>query len=319
MKLKPLGATNLKVSELCLGTMQFGWYLDEAASFAMLDLFAEAGGNFLDTADMYSNWAPNNPGGVSEQIIGRWLKSRGIRDRMIIATKCRGRMWTGPDGEGLSRVHILKACDASLKRLGVDTIDLYQAHWDDESVLQEETMGAFDALVREGKVRFVGCSNFSSDRLSSSLDVSGRNGIARYTVIQPQYNLVFRKDFELMTRFVCKENNVVSIPYSPLGGGLLSGKYHQASRRPSSHRTDYITRYTSKEADKIIYRVMEMSRTLGLMPIQLALRWVMEQPTVVSPIIGASSNDQLIDLLSALRLGIRKETIEELTRISESV
>ena len=316
MKTKTLGGTGLRVSEICLGTMQFGWYLDEPAAFGMMDFFVDAGGNFLDTADMYSNWAPNNPGGVSEQMIGRWMKARGNRSRIVLATKCRGTMWAGPDGGGLTRSHILRACEESLRRLGTDTIDVYQAHWDDEAVPQEETMGAFDALVRDGKVRFVGCSNFSAGRLSSAVEISNRGKIARYTVIQPQYNLVYRSDFESATRAVCLENKIASIPYSPLGGGLLTGKFHASKHPGSSHRSDYITRYAGKDADRVILRLMDMARSLEVLPHQLALRWIMEQPTVAAPIIGASSNDQLADLLAAPKLNIGKKSIEELTRFS---
>src|SRR3990170_3556411 len=166
MDLRPFGTTDLRVSPICLGTMQFGWTADEHASFAVLDAFVEAGGNFLDTADIYSNWAPGNPGGVSEEIIGRWLKARGNRDKLVIATKLRGRMWDGPDGEGLGRAHIERAGEDSLRRLQVETIDLYQTHWPDEDVAIEETLAVFGELIAAGKVRHVGASNYNATQLA---------------------------------------------------------------------------------------------------------------------------------------------------------
>ncbi|MBI4180225.1 aldo/keto reductase [bacterium] len=315
MKLTTLGGTGLKVSPICLGTMQFGWYVDERAAFSMMDFFVDAGGNFLDTADMYSNWAPGNPGGVSEQIIGRWLKSRKNRNRMVIATKCRGKMWEGKDGEGLSRSHILRACDDSLRRLGVDVIDVYQAHWDDDVVPQEETMAAFDRLVKDGKVRAIGISNFSADRLASALDAADRQDGALYQTNQAQYNLVYREDYEKATRAVCQSRNIACIPYSPLGGGLLTGKFHRKDN-PDTHRTDYIKRYTSDKADRAVRRLIELADDAGVAPLQLALRWIMAQPTVVSPIVGASTNAQLGEILDSLKADIPEGMIGELTAAS---
>lgn len=318
MKRKQLGATGLNVSEICLGTMQFGWYMDEAASFSMMDYFIERGGNFLDTADMYSNWAPNNPGGVSEQIIGRWLKARKNRSALVIATKCRGRMWQGADGEGLSRSHILRACEDSLRRLGIDCIDVYQSHWDDDVVPQEETMAAFDALVQQGKVRNIGCSNFKAGRLRSAQKIAREKNSAPYRTIQPQYNLAFRAEYESEVRGACQETGVACIPYSPLGGGLLTGKFHQ-KEKPKTNRAEYITRYTSKKADEIVLKLLSLSKSLDVQPLQLALRWVMAQPTVVSPIIGASTNEQLKSILDSAELNLPEEILPELTQLSAGV
>lgn len=311
MQTKPLGRTGLLVSEICLGTMQFGWYMDERASHAMLDFFVDRGGNFLDTADMYSNWAPNNPGGVSERIIGTWMKSRGNRDRIVLATKCRARMWEGADGEGLSRPHILRACEDSLKRLGTDRIDLYQAHWDDDWVPQEETMEAFNLLVKQGKVLHLGCSNFTAKRLQSALDISGRRGLARYDTLQPQYNLVFREEYEDETQKICQANDIACIPYSPLGGGLLTGKYH-GGKKPESVRADYVNRYASDQTDSTVRRLIDHSKKLDVKPLQLALRWIMSQPTVVSPIIGASTNAQLAEILDAADIQIPAGALHDL-------
>lgn len=314
MKQKPLGVTGLFVSEICLGTMQFGWYVDERASHAMMDFFVERGGNFLDTADMYSSWAPNNPGGVSEQIIGRWMKARGNRGRIVLATKCRARMWDGKDGEGLSRSHIQRACEDSLKRLQIDHIDVYQTHWDDDVVPQEETMEALDALVKQGKVGHLGCSNFSAGRLASALDICKRRGFAPYETIQPQYHLAYRDDYEKATRKICEDNKIAAIPYSPLGGGLLTGKFH-AGKPPQTNRADYVKRYASEKADRVIPKFLEMAKDAGVKPLQLAMQWIMAQPTVVSPIIGASNTEQLGEILDSVKIKFPKETLEKLTSL----
>jgi aryl-alcohol dehydrogenase-like predicted oxidoreductase len=234
MNYRNLGRTGLKVSELCLGTMQWGWTADEKTSWQVMDAFVEAGGNFIDTADIYSNWAPNNPGGVSEEIIGRWMKARNNRHQMVVATKVRGRMWEGPNGEGLSRVHILKACEDSLRRLQTDYIDLYQAHWYDAETPIEETMDAFDTLVRQGKVRYVGCSNYPAWRLMEALWASDKHHLVRYDSLQPHYNLAHRAEYERELKEVCLRFGLGVIPYSPLAGGFLTGKYTRDSAADSA-------------------------------------------------------------------------------------
>ena len=185
MKYRKLGQTGLQVSELCLGTMQFGWTTNEASAFEVMDAFIEAGGNFIDTADIYSSWAENNPGGVSEEIIGRWMKARGNRGEIVLATKVRGKKWEGPDGEGLSRAHIMRAVEDSLRRLDTDYIDLYQTHWYDADTAIDETLRALDDLVKQGKVRYIGASNYPAWRLMQSLWSAGTNGTARYVSLQP--------------------------------------------------------------------------------------------------------------------------------------
>ncbi len=196
MHYRKLGRSGLKVSELCLGTMQWGWSADTDAAFAVMDAFVEAGGNFIDTADVYSQWAEGNSGGVSEEIIGRWMKSHGKRHEIVLAIKVRGAMWPGPNGEGLSRSHILQACEDSLRRLQTDYIDLYQTHWYDAETPIEETMAALDTLVQQGKVRYVGCSNYPAWRLMQALWASAADSLARYDSLQPHYNLVNRAEYE---------------------------------------------------------------------------------------------------------------------------
>jgi len=213
MKNRKLGRTGLKVSELCLGTMQFGWTTDEAAGFEVMDAFIELGGNFIDTADVYSWWAENNPGGVAEQIIGRWMKARGNRQEIVLATKVRGKMWEGPNGEGLSRAHIMRAVEESLRRLDTDYVDLYQTHWFDEDTPIDETLRVLEDLVRHGKVRYLGASNYPAWLLMESLWSAEVNGTPRYDSLQPHYNLARRDDFERELKEVCEKYEIGVIPY----------------------------------------------------------------------------------------------------------
>src|SRR5579864_8838918 len=224
MDYRKLGRTGLKVSELCLGTMTFRWTSTEAESMQVLDRAWDAGINFIDTADVYSRWAEGNPGGVAEEIIGRWLKNKP-RDQIVIATKVRGRMWPGPNGEGLSRQHIMKAIDDSLKRLQIDSIDLYQTHSPDGDTPLDETLRALDDLVHSGKVRYIGASNHAAWLLTKSLWISDKHDLARYDCIQPHYHLLNRAEVEPDLAAVCLDQGIGMIPYSPLAGGFLTGKY----------------------------------------------------------------------------------------------
>ena len=235
MEYRRLGRTGLKVSELCLGSMQFGWTADEPLSYEILDRAYEAGVNFIDTADIYSTWAQGNPGGVSETIIGKWIKRSKIgRERLVIATKVRGRMGDGPNDEGLSRQHILKAVEDSLRRLDTNYIDLYQTHWGDENTPIEETLETLNDLVRQGKVRYTGCSNLPAWRLTEALFVSRLNGWARYDSLQPHYSLVQRAEFERELADACRAYQVGVIPYSPLAGGF-SDRQVSPGADPAEH------------------------------------------------------------------------------------
>ncbi|MDQ7030106.1 MAG: aldo/keto reductase [Ardenticatenia bacterium] len=314
MNYRTLGRTGLHVSELCLGTMQFGWTADEATSFAILDAFFEAGGNFIDTADIYSAWAPGNPGGVSEEIIGRWMKARGNRRQIVLATKVRGRMWAGPNGEGLSRKHIVEAVEDSLRRLQTDYIDLYQAHAFDPSTPIEETMRAFEDLVRQGKVLYVGASNYPAWRLAEALAVSERHGWARYDSLQPHYNLVHRGEFERELKPLCEHHGLGVIPYSPLAGGFLTGKYHRGEPLPASVRADSIRRryFESETAWKALEAVRQIAEERGKTPAQVALGWLLSQPIITAPIVGANTVAQLQELLGAVNLRLTAEEMERL-------
>ena len=236
MKYRELGSTGMSVSALCLGTMQFGWTADEAKSFEILSAAYEAGVNFIDTADIYSRWADGNPGGVSEEIVGKWWKQAKIpREKLVIATKVRGIMGNPPT-EGLSRKRIQKMVEDSLSRLQIEYIDLYQAHWPDDDVKIEETMRAFDDLVKAGKVRAIGCSNYSGAQLSEALEVSKKFGLARYETLQPHYSLVHRDEYERELAKICRENKIGVIPYSPLAAGFLTGKYRRDKKADSPSR-----------------------------------------------------------------------------------
>ncbi len=313
MNYRRLGRTGLKVSEICLGTMQWGWTADEATSFAVMDAFMEAGGNFIDTADVYSHWAEGNPGGVSEEIIGRWLKARGNRDDVVLATKVRGRMWEGPNGEGLSRADIMRACEDSLRRLQVETIDLYQTHSFDPETPIEETLGALDTLVRQGKVRYVGCSNYPAWRLMEALWASERQGTVRYDSLQPHYNLLHREEFERELQPVCSTYGVGVIPYSPLAAGFLTGKYTRENAPASQRLATVRNRYFNDWAWSALDVVRAVADEQGAQPTAVALAWNMAQPAVTAPIIGANSIEQLQGSLAAVDLKLAPEQLERLS------
>lgn len=313
MELRKLGRTGLQVSSVCLGTMQMGWLIDEAKSCEVLDAFVERGGTFIDTADMYSSWAPGNPGGVSEQIIGRWMRKRGNRDRLVLATKCRAKMWEGQDGEGLSRSHILRAFDDSLRRLQTDRIDLYQTHWDDDVVPQEETAEALNTLVKAGKVRFLGCSNFSAPRLASALSIADGRGWARYACVQPLYNCIVREEFEGDLQRLCESQGLAVIPYSPLAGGFLTGRYARG-RAPSNtqRRENNLERYGTEEGYRRLEKIGAFAARHGMTLIQAALGWLYSRPGLTAPIVGANSAAQVEENLKAAETRLTPEQAREL-------
>jgi len=302
MDYRNLGHTGLKVSELCLGTMQFGWTADETASLAVLDAYREAGGNFIDTADIYTTWhaAGLAGGGVSEAIIGRWLKARGGRADIILASKVRGRMTEGPNGEGLSRQRVLRCCDDSLRRLQTDYLDLYQCHWVDLATPIEETLGALDDLVRTGKVRYIGASNYPAWRLMEALGQSDRRGYARFVSYQPQYSLVERAGFEIEAMPLCKHHGLAVIPYSPMGGGFLTGKYRRGQPPPIGSRAQEIAEHYCNEAGWAVIDALEdVARAHDKTVSQTALAWLLTNPVITAPIIGANNVEQLRELLGA--------------------
>ena len=317
MQYRNLGRTGLKVSELCLGTMQWGWTADETASFAVMDAFVAAGGNFIDTADVYSRWAEGNPGGVSEEIIGRWMQARGNRRQIVLATKVRGVMWDVPNGEGLSRGHIMTAVEDSLRRLQTDHIDLYQTHWYDAGTPIDETMRALDDLVRQGKVRTVGCSNYPAWRLAKALWASDKLGLARYDSIQPHYNIAYRAEFERELKPLCEAEGVGVIPYSPLAGGFLTGKYRRDAPVPDSARASAVQRrYLNDKGFTILEALEKLGQARGKSIAQMALAWQLSQPVITSPIIGANSVEQLNDSLGAVGVRLSEEEMKALDAVS---
>lgn len=312
MEYRKLGRTGLKVSELCMGSMQFGWTADEGTSFVVLDKAFEAGINFIDTANIYSRWVEGNPGGVSETIIGKWMKSRAIsRDRLVIATKVRGRMGDGPNDEGLSRTHILRMVEDSLRRLQTDYIDLYQTHSPDPSTPIEETLSAMDILVRQGKVRYIGCSNYPAWQLMEALWASDRQGLARFDSLQPHYHLAHRQEFEQELATVCRKYGLGVIPYSPLAGGFLTGKYKRDHMDAGSARN--VSRYFTEQNWALLDLMAEISGELGGKSIsQVALAWLLSQEVITSPIIGPRNLEQLEDNLGAVGLRLDAAMMQRL-------
>jgi aryl-alcohol dehydrogenase-like predicted oxidoreductase len=319
MEYKSLGRTGVKVSELCLGTMQFGWTADENQSLKILSAAFEAGINFLDTADVYSRWVEGNPGGVAETIIGKWIKqSKTPRDQLVIATKVRGRMGPGPNDEGLSRAHIMRAVEASLHRLGVEYIDLYQTHSYDEKTPIEETLIALDDLIHQGKVRYIGCSNYPAWRLMEALWTSQYKTIARFDSLQPHYNLVHRAEFERELADVCRTYLLGVIPYSPLAAGFLTDKYKRDNAEPESRRINGVKRRYFNDRSWRVHEAVELvASNNGKSTSQVSLAWLLGNPLITSPIIGPRSLEQLEDNLGASGYRLSAEELRNLDEASE--
>lgn len=316
MAYRRLGRTGLKISALCLGSMQFGWTADEETSFAVMDAFAEAGGNFIDTADIYSRWAEGNEGGVSEEIIGRWMQASRNRSQMIIATKLRGPMGVGPNDQGLSRKHIVEACEASLRRLQTDVIDLYQSHSFDADTPIDETLEALDRLVQQGKVRYIGCSNYPAWRLMEALWMSDKYGLTRYNSIQPHYNLVHRAEFEDALAEVCQAYGIGVISYSSLAGGFLTGKYSHEDHTESVRAEVVRNRYFNDFGWKVLDVVRAVADELSTTPQAVSLAWLLAQPVMTASIIGANTVEQLQGSLAALDVHLDAVQLEMLNEVS---
>lgn len=317
MEYRKLGRTGLKVSVLCMGTMQFGWSVDEADTQRILSRTFEAGINFIDTADIYSKWVDGNPGGVAEEYIGRWLRQAKVpRDRLVIATKVRGRLGEGPNDEGLSRVHIMQAVEASLRRIQTDYIDLYQTHWSDSETSVEETLRAMDDLVRQGKVRYVGVSNYKAWELMQALWVSDKHNLVRYDSLQPHYNLIERAEFEAELRDVCKTYGLGVIPYSPLAGGFLTGKYRKDKPLPKSRRAQGLRHAMTEKNFALIEKMDEIGKAHNATVSQVALAWLLADPVITSPIIGATAPEQLDENLAALDIKLMAEEKQVLDKLT---
>jgi len=310
MSKRKMGRTDLFVSPLCLGGNVFGWTADERSSFAVLDAYVDGGGNFIDTADTYGV-------GKSESIIGRWMSTRKNRDRVIIATKVGSRMGNDPNAQGLSRRHIMAEAEASLKRLQIDVIDLYQAHRDDPNTPLEETMAAFTHLVRQGKVRYVGTSNYSAARLREALQVSEQHGYVRYECLQPQYNLLERTEYERDLEPLCLGEGLGVITYFSLARGFLTGKYRPGQELPSSPRAVSIQdRYMNERGFRVLEQLDRIAGAHHVTLAQVALAWIMARPSITSAIASATSVEQVRELLGSVDLQLTAEEIEALNRVS---
>jgi aryl-alcohol dehydrogenase-like predicted oxidoreductase len=313
MELRRLGRSELRIAPLVLGGNVFGWTADQKTSFAILDAFVDAGFNAVDTADVYSRWAPAG-GGASETVIGAWLKASGKRDRIVLMTKVGSEMGEGM--KGLSAKYIAQAVEASLKRLQTDVIDLYQSHRDDPDTPQEETLEAYDRLIKGGKVRAIGSSNFTPERLKSALQASEQLGVARYNSEQPLYNLYDRAGFEGGLQQVCIENEVGVIPYYGLASGFLTGKYRSEADLTKSPRGRGVKRYLDARGLRILTALDQVSSAKGATPAQVALAWVMAQPGLTGPIASATSVAQLEELTGAARLALSADDLKALDEAS---
>ncbi|PWC29486.1 aldo/keto reductase [Teichococcus aestuarii] len=315
MELRELGRSGLRVSPLCLGGNVFGWTAGEADSFRLLDRFVEAGGNFIDTADVYSVWAPGHQGGESETVIGNWLaQGGGRREKVVIATKVG--MELAPDRKGLAAAYIRRAVEDSLRRLRVERIDLYQAHKDDPETPLEETLGAFAELIREGKVRAIGASNHEAPRLREALETSARLGLPRYESLQPHYNLAERMRYEAALEAVCQEEGLGVIPYFSLAAGFLTGKYRSEADLGQSPRGQGVAKYLDERGLGILAALDAVAARHGATPARVALAWMMARPGITAPIASATKLEQLEELLAATALRLDPEDVERLDRAS---
>ena len=317
MEYRKLGRTGLKVSPLCMGTMQFGWSVNEADTHSILSATLESGINFIDTADIYSRWVDDNPGGVSETYIGNWMKQGHIpRDQIVLASKVRGEMGKGPNDQGLSRIHIMQGVEASLRRLQTDYIDLYQAHWTDEDTPIEETLRAFDDLVQQGKVRYLGASNYAAWELMQALWTSDKHDLARFDSLQPHYNLLQRDEFERELHAVCAAYQIAVIPYSPLAGGFLTGKYRRNAPLPESKRAEGRKRDMTDKNLALIDEMEVIALRHQATISQVALAWMLADPVITSPIIGATSIAQLDENLGALKVKLSEDEMAMLNKMT---
>ncbi|MFD6528405.1 aldo/keto reductase [Streptomyces sp. NPDC060184] len=310
--LRKLGTAGAEVFPLALGGNVFGWTADEAQSFAVLDAYTAAGGNFVDTADAYSAWAPGNQGGESETLIGAWLKSRGNRADVVVATKAGAH----PEYRGLAPATVRRAVEESLRRLDTDYIDLYYTHYDDESVPVEEIVTTLDQLVKEGKVREIGASNISPERLRASLAFSEREGLARYVALQPHYNLVSRATYEGPAQDLAAETGLGAVPYSALASGFLTGKYRPGTRVESARAEKAGAHLDSERGRKVLSALDAVAEAHGAEIATVALAWLASRPTVVAPIASARTPEQLPALLAVADLALTDEELDRLTEAS---
>jgi aryl-alcohol dehydrogenase-like predicted oxidoreductase len=314
MKLRELGRSGIKVSPVCLGGNVFGWTADEKASFAVLDDFTGAGGNFIDTANVYSTWVPGHKGGESETVLGKWMKSRGNRQEIVVATKVGAEM--GDGRKGLKAGYIAEMVEDSLRRLQTDTIDLYQSHRDDLETPQEETLEAYGKLVKAGKVRAIGASNFTAERLAAALAISAKNGLPRYESLQPEYNLYERASFEKELEPLCRKEKIGVIGYWGLASGFLTGKYRSEADLAQSQRGEDVGQYLNERGFRILKALDQVAAEIKATPAQVAVAWLIARPSVTAPIVSATKLEQSHDLIKAMRLKLSTAQSEALNAAS---
>jgi len=316
MQKRKLGNSGIEVAPFCFGGNVFGWTADEKTSFGLLDAYTDAGFDFVDTADIYSRWIEGNKGGESETIIGSWFQKTGKRRKVILATKVGFEMT--PEDKGLSKKHILASVENSLKRLQTDYIDLYQSHTDDETVPQEDTLAAYQELIKAGKVRAIGASNFTAARLSSSIETAKKHGLPLYQSLQPEYNLYDREKFEADLAGVCKQHNIGVINYYALGRGFLSGKYRSETDAAKYPRGASVQKnYFNERGWRVLKALDEAAAAAGATQSQVAVAWLIAQPLVTAPIASATSVEQLNDLLKSVTLKLDAATLKKLDTASE--
>ena len=314
MQKRKLGKSGLDISALVLGGNVFGWTADEATSFKLLDAYVAAGGNCIDTADVYSRWVPGHQGGESETVIGKWVKQRGNRDKVLIATKAGWEM--GPEQKGLKKAYILQAVEASLQRLQTHTIDLYQSHLDDPGTPVEETLEAYAQLVKQGKVRVIGASNFGADRLAESLKASRQHDWPVYQSLQPHYNLCERADYEQKLEPLCREAGLGVIPYFSLAAGFLTGKYRSEADLAKSPRGQAVKKYLNERGFRILDALDQVAKQTASTPTAVALAWLLARPSITAPIASATSLAQLDTLIAGTRLQLDAAAVAVLDRAS---
>jgi aryl-alcohol dehydrogenase-like predicted oxidoreductase len=314
MKKRKLGNSGIEIYPLALGGNVFGWTVDETTAFGILDAFVGAGGNLIDTADSYSTWVAGHKGGESETIIGKWLKKSGNRGRVVIATKVGSEV--GPGRKGLSKGYILRAVEESLRRLQTDAIDLYQSHRDDPGTPVDETLEAYAHLVKQGKIRAIGASNFSAERLSQSLQTSKERGYPAYQSLQPKYNLYDRAEYEQSFEPLCRENGLGVITYYSLASGFLTGKYHSENDLTKSIRGQGVRLYLNKRGFRILEALDQVAGKYKTKPATISLAWLMARPGITAPIASATSIEQLNDLTAATQLDIDDSSLALLNKAS---
>jgi aryl-alcohol dehydrogenase-like predicted oxidoreductase len=314
MNKRKLGKSGLEIAPLVFGGNIFGWTVDQATSFKLLDAFAAAGFNSVDTADVYSKWVPGHTGGESEIILGEWMKRSGNRNKIIVATKVGMEMGDGK--KGLSKTHILRSAEDSLRRLQTDYIDLYQSHVDDPDTPLEETLGAYAELIRQGKVRAIGASNHKAERLTAALETSRESGLPAYQTLQPNYSLIERTEYESNLEPVCEKEGLGVINYFPLAGGFLTGKYRSEKDVAGKARARNVTKHLNERGFKILAALDQVAKKYNAIPATISLAWLLARPSITAPIVSATNLDQLKDLVSSVNLVLDRESIEFLNKAS---